>query len=299
MKVFDPHIHMISRTTDDYQNMQEQGIYAVCEPAFWLGQPRTSVGSFEDYFLSLVGWERFRASQFGIHHFCTIGLNPKEANNKRLAVEVMELLPRYLEKESVIGVGEIGFDDLTMMEEKIFMEQISLAMEFELPILIHTPHRDKKEGTSRTISIVKESGIRPEMVLVDHNTEETIRSVLEGGYYAGHSIYPNTKMSPQRMADIVKCYGTERIVINSAADWGVSSPLMVPRTIEVMRENLISDEDIEQIVWKNPIGFFSQSGRLDFTLLSERPKIDQSQLHCGNSILRGQEPYRAKGDELL
>ena len=85
MKMFDPHIHMTSRTTDDYQAMANNGITAVIEPAFWLGQPRTNAGSFEDYFLSIVEWERFRAKQFGIHHFATIALNPKESNNMLLA----------------------------------------------------------------------------------------------------------------------------------------------------------------------------------------------------------------------
>ena len=66
MRIFDPHIHMTSRTTDDYEAMYASGVRALVEPAFWLGQPRTTVGSFTDYFDALVGWERFRASQFGI-----------------------------------------------------------------------------------------------------------------------------------------------------------------------------------------------------------------------------------------
>ena len=64
MKFFDPHIHMTARTTDDYQRMVEMGIRAVCEPAFWLGQPRTHAGTYEDYLKTIIGWERFRASQF-------------------------------------------------------------------------------------------------------------------------------------------------------------------------------------------------------------------------------------------
>ena len=62
MRIFDPHIHMTSRTTSDYEAMAAAGIAAVVEPSFWLGQPRTHVGTFEDYFASLLGWERFRAS---------------------------------------------------------------------------------------------------------------------------------------------------------------------------------------------------------------------------------------------
>ena len=142
---------MTSRTTDDYAAMAQAGILAIVEPAFWLGQPRTNAGSFVDYFNSLLGWERFRASQFGIRHFCTIGLNPKEANNSQLADEVIDLLPRYLQKEGVVAVGEIGYDDQTPAEEKVFARQVEIALEFELPVLVHTPHRDKKNGTLRSI----------------------------------------------------------------------------------------------------------------------------------------------------
>ncbi len=289
MKMFDHHIHMTSRTTTDYQNMADAGIVAIIEPAFWLGQPRTHVGSFEDYFLSLVGWERFRARQFGIHHFCTIGLNPKETNNTDVAEGVMELLPIYLEKESCVGVGEIGFDDQTPEETRLFEAQMQLAIEFDLPVLIHTPHRDKKAGTIRTIELVEASGIEPGRVLIDHNNEETLAATLNSGCWAGHSIYPHTKMDEGRMAALVQQYGTERITINSAADWGVSDPLKVPKTVTAMRAAGISEADIETVVWHNPISLFGQSGRLDLGEDSTRPSIDQSQLWEGNSVLRGQE----------
>src|SRR5262249_24559387 len=158
MKMFDPHIHMTSRTTDDYTAMSQAGIVAVVEPAFWLGQPRTNAGAFIDYFNSLVGWERFRASQFGIRHFCTIALNPKEANNPRLADEVIATLPRYFKKEGVVAVGETGYDDQTEAEEKYFRKQVELAAQFDLPILVHTPHRDKKNGTLRSIALIRDLG---------------------------------------------------------------------------------------------------------------------------------------------
>ena len=184
MKIFDPHVHMTSRTTDDYEAMAGAGIVAIVEPAFWLGQPRTNAGSFVDYFNSLVGWERFRASQFGIRHYCTIGLNPKEANNAKLAGEVLDVLPRYLEKEGVVAIGEIGYDDQTDAEETCFAKQIALAREFDLPILIHTPHRDKKRGTERSIALVERMNFPPERTLIDHNTEETLPIVLASGCWA-------------------------------------------------------------------------------------------------------------------
>jgi len=292
MKLFDPHIHMTSRTTDDYQAMAAAGIAAIVEPAFWVGQPRTHVGTFEDYFLSLLGWERFRASQFGIRHFSTMGLNPKEANTAGVADGVLELLPLYLEKEGVVAVGEIGFDDVTPAEERCFARQIELARDAGLPILIHTPHRDKKRGTERTLALVKASGFPPERTLVDHNTEETLPGVLDSGCWAGHSIYPQTKMDEPRMVALVKRYGATRMLVNSAADWGVSDPLKVPKTAEALRAAGVAEATIETVLWKNPIAFFAQSGRLDPAELERPLGVDQTELWQGNSVLRGQTPRR-------
>lgn len=281
---------MTSRTTDDYQAMSKSGIAVVVEPAFWMGQSRTHVGSFEDYFLSLIGWERFRAQQFGIHHFCTLALNPKEANQPHLAKGVLEILPRYLEKESVVAVGEIGLDDQTPAEEEVFARQLELAKHHQLPVLIHTPHRDKKQGTKRCLEIAKESGLDPKMILVDHNTEETLPQVLDLGFWAGHSIYPETKMDEKRMVQILKEFGGERIIVNSAADWGVSDPLMVPKTLMLARTHRLEEDLLEQVFWQNPKNFFAQSGRFESLDLSQAPSVDQRQTHGGNSVLRGQEP---------
>jgi predicted metal-dependent TIM-barrel fold hydrolase len=272
--------------------MAAAGIVAIVEPAFWLGQPRTTVGSFVDYFNSLVGWERFRASQFGIRHFCTMGLNPKESNNPRLTDEVLALLPRYLDKDGVVAVGEIGFDDQTDAEHTAFARQVELARDFNLPVLIHTPHRDKKQGTIRSIEVIRSVGFPEERVLIDHNNEETLPIVLASRCWAGHTIYPNTKMDEHRMAALVQKYGSDRIIVNSAADWGISDPLKVPKTIAVMQAQGIPDATIQKIVWDNPVAFFAQSGRLDVADLQAPAAVDRSQKFETNSVLRGEQVGR-------
>jgi hypothetical protein len=281
---------MFSRVTDDYQKMALSGVRAILEPSFWLGQNRTSVGSFIDYFDTLIGWERFRARQFGIHHFCTMSLNPREANDDRVNHGVLEILPRYLEKTSVVGVGEIGLDDQTRKEEKYFIAQLELAARHDLPVLVHTPHRDKKKGFERCIAILTDLSFPMERVLLDHGNEETIKLTRELGCLSGFSIYPFTKMDENRMVKIVQEYGVERISINSAADWGISDPLMVPKTIVKLSQAGIKEADIEQLVWHNPVGFFSQGGRLDPAELEQSAEIDRRQLYDGNSMLRGQDP---------
>jgi uncharacterized protein len=280
MRIFDPHIHMTSRTTDDYERMAAAGVRALVEPAFWLGQPRTSVETFADYFDGLVGWEPFRAGQFGIRHHAAIALNPKEANDPR-CTGVLDLLPRYLEKDGVVAVGEVGYDSMTPAEDEAFAAQLALAAAHDLPALVHTPHRDKARGTERTLAVVKESGLDPGRVLVDHLNEVTVDLVQGSGCWMGFSIYPETKMSPPRMVEILRTHGTERMLVNSAADWGRSDPLLTRVTADAMRGAGFTDDDVDRVLWRNPVEFYGQSGRLQLDEAAPGASFE------GNSILRG------------
>jgi hypothetical protein len=198
------------------------------------------------------------------------------------------MLPRFLVKDGVVAVGEVGFDDQTDAEETCFARQLELAREHDLPVLVHTPHRDKKQGTIRSIALVRSLKFPESRVLIDHNNEETLPIVLDSGCWAGHTIYPHTKMDEARMAVLVKRFGPSRIIINSAADWGISDPLKVPKTIDVMRYEGISDDAIHTIVWNNPLAFFGQSGRFDLADLDAPESIDRTQLFESNSVLRGE-----------
>lgn len=290
MRFFDPHIHMCSRTTDDYQAMAAAGIRAVIEPAFWLGQPRTNVGSFIDYYASLIGWERFRASQFGIAHYCAMGLNSKEANNEGLAREVLEILPQYILKEGVVAIGEIGYDEITPAEEYAYQVQLQMAVEYDMVVMVHSPHRDKKRGVIRSMDVAREIGVPMHKLIMDHNNEETVKDVLDYGAWAAFTIYPNTKMGSERMVEIVRQYGSDRIIVDSSADWGVSDPLSVPKTAKLMLERGIPLADVEKSTWSNALDAYAQSGQIDVEALMQKPVIDQRALFSDNSVLRGQKP---------
>ncbi|MBT2392254.1 TatD family hydrolase [Streptomyces maoxianensis] len=282
MRIFDPHIHMTSRTTDDYEAMYAAGVRALVEPSFWLGQPRTSVASFTDYFDALLGWEPFRASQYGIAHHCTIALNPKEANDPRCAA-VLDELPRYLVKDNVVAVGEIGYDSMTPAEDTALAAQLQLAADHGLPALVHTPHRDKLAGLHRTVDVVRESALPPERVLLDHLNETTMKHAVDSGCWMGFSIYPDTKMDEDRMVAVLKEYGTEKILVNSAADWGKSDPLKTRSTGDAMLAAGFGEDEVDQVLWRNPVAFYGLSGRLQLDTPEPEP------LHEGNSILRGGE----------
>lgn len=289
MRIFDPHIHMTSRTTDDYEAMHAAGVRAITEPAFWLGQPRTTVGSFTDYFDGLIGWERFRAAQFGIRHHATIALNPKEANDPRCR-EVLDVLPRYLAKDGVVAVGEVGYDAMTPEEDTAFAHQLDLAARAGLPAMVHTPHRDKPAGTRRSLDVVRESDLPPERVVVDHLNEVTVELVADSGCWMGFSIYPDTKMDEDRMVALLRRYGTERVLVNSAADWGRSDPLKTRATGEAMLRAGFTEAEVTTVLWDNPVAFYGQSGRLNLDPLPGFTAETAS--YEGNSVLRGARPER-------
>ena len=288
----DPHAHMISRTTADYEAMARAGVVAIIEPAFWVGQPRTNVGSYVDYLSTILGFEKFRAGQFGLRHYCCVGLNPKEANNESLAEAVMELLPHFATKQSVVAIGEIGYDEQTALEDKYLRAQIELAKEFELPIMIHTPHRDKKRGTLRTMDVLAEHSFDPQRCVIDHNNEETVREVLDRGYFTAFSIYPQTKMGNERMTEIVRQYGPERIIVDSACDWGISEPLAVPKTAALMAERGIPAEAIRKVTYENALVAYGRSGAMKESDWLAPSTIDQRTLFEGNTILRGGQAPR-------
>src|SRR5262245_23250757 len=244
MRYIDPHIHMISRTTDDYARMAQAGCVAVTEPAFWAGFDRSSPQGFFDYFRALTEQEPKRAAAVGIKHFCWICINPKESEDVSFAREVVKLIPQFLERPNVLGVGEIGLNKNSRNEITVLEEQIGVAAQHNQLILVHTPHlEDKLKGTRLIMDAIQRNGrIDPGRVLIDHVEEHTVKLVLDRGYWAGMTLYPDTKCTPQRAADIIEIYGTERLWINSAGDWGHSDPLAVPKAQQEMRRRGHRDE---------------------------------------------------------
>jgi len=265
--IIEPHIHMLSRTTDDYQAMYQAGIRCCVEPAFWLGTPRHHPGTFYDYFDLILDYETLRGERFGVDHYATISVNPKEADDAGLASETLDGIEKYLDHPRCIGVGEIGFNEITPNEEAAFVRQLHMAEERKLPVMIHTPHRNKRKGIERIIKILKAEGLTMERIDIDHNTEDTIDLVAPLDCWAGMTVYPYSKLDPKRVVNILKDYGVERMMVNSSADWGVSDPTALRKTADHMADAGFSKADVKTTLFDNPLAFFSQTGRF-------QPRLD-------------------------
>lgn len=266
MKYIDPHVHMVSRTTDDYQRMALAGCIAITEPAFWAGFDRSSAQGFYDYFRQLTEYEPRRALTFGIQHFTWLCINPKEADDPGFAREVVSIIPDFLKCSNVLGIGEIGLNKNTRNEMIILEEQIALAERFNQLILVHTPHlEDKRKGTRLIMDALSASQIDPGRILIDHVEEHTVSEVLDRGFWAGMTLYPDTKMTPQRATDVIEMYGSERIWMNSAGDWGCSDPLAVPKARIEMSRRGHAMSLIDKVTLENPRTFLSQSEKFRLT----------------------------------
>jgi predicted metal-dependent TIM-barrel fold hydrolase len=261
MRYIEPHGHMVSRTMDDYQDMATAGCVAVCEPAFWAGYDRSSARGFYDYFRQLTDFEPKRAAKFGLQHYTWLCINPKESEDVKLAEEVIAIIPEFIDRPNVLGIGEIGLNKNSRNEITVLEKHVDLAARLNQLILVHTPHlEDKLKGTRLIMDVIKnDRRIRPERVIIDHVEEHTVKRVLDAGFWAGMTLYPESKCTPARAIDILEVYGTERIWMNSACDWGVSVPLAVPRTALEMRKRQHSDDWIDRVIFQNPIRFMSQS----------------------------------------
>ena len=263
MRYIDPHIHMVSRTTDDYKRMALAGCVLVSEPAFWAGFDRSGAEGFRDYFRQLTTFERNRALAYGIEHQCWLCINAKEAENVALSREVIAMIPEFLDGPGVLGIGEIGLNKNTRNEATVFLEHLELAARLRELVLVHTPHlADKYQGTRMILDMLRdEPRIDPERVCIDHVEEHTIRLALEAGHWVGMTLYPITKCTPARAADMVETFGVERVMVNSAGDWGHSDPLAVPEFIFEMRARGHDEALIRRVVYENPLTFFSQCPR--------------------------------------
>ena len=261
MRYIEPHAHMVSRITDDYAAMATAGCRAICEPAFWAGFDRGSAEGFHDYFCQLTEHEPKRAARYGLPHYAWLCLNPKEAENLALAEEVLAIIPEFLDRPNVLGIGEIGLNKNSRNEVAIFEQQVDLAVRYNQMVLVHTPHlEDKWKGTNLIVDILKRTpGLNPARVIIDHVEEHTVATVLDAGFWAGITLYPMSKCTSARAIDMVEIYGTQRLWLNCACDWGHSDPLAVPKTALEMKKRGHSETAIDRLIYGNPLRFLGQN----------------------------------------
>lgn len=274
MTIIEPHIHMYSRTTDDYQAMYAAGIRACVEPSLWLGELRRHAGSFWDYFRLVLNYETVRARRYGIDHFAALGVSPKEADNEPLTNEVLAGMDEFYGHERCVAVGETGYNEITPAEERAYEKHLAIAQARKLPVIVHSPHRDKRRGVVRTIEVLRAHGMDSPQTIIDHNTEDTIELAHATNCYCGMTVYPYSKLSPERVSAMIRRFGSERIIVNSSADWGISNPTALAQTAAFMKQDGHDERTIQRLVFENANAFYSFTPRWkpDLSIQPQDPK---------------------------
>ena len=199
------------------------------------------------------------------------------------------MLPRYLEKDGVVAVGEIGFDSMTPAEDEALHGSSSLRRSTGCPVLVHTPHRDKVAGTRRTLDIVRDVDIPPELV-ADRPQQRADRRHRRRDAAAGWASRStrSRRWTSDRMVRILQEYGLDRMLVNSAADWGISDPLKVSKTATAMREAGFAEDDDRPARVAEP-GRVLRPERAARAARRRRSPTGRPR-SPGSSVLRGERP---------
>ena len=295
MKYIDHHAHMVSRTTDDYQQMALTGCVAVTEPAFWAGWDRSHADGFEDYFRQLTEFEPKRAAQYHIQHYTWLAMNPKEADDRVLSREVLKRIPKFLDRpDGARHRRDRPQPRHAQRDRDLHRAGRAGARAQAADPDPHAAPRGQAQGH-------EDLGRRPAQlpdaragrVMVDHAEEHTLELILDHGYWAGLTLYPQTKVSAQRAADMIERFGPDRICVAGACDWGPSDPMAVPRFIMEMRRRKHPEALIHRVVFENPVQFLSQSAEVHGLPAgaSGRPRR-RPRLIAGGSVARLERPAR-------
>lgn len=249
--MIDAHIHADTRPYEDFEKMAIAGIDKTITCAHDPLPMKVSTVTLE-HIQRLLKVDTQRAKENGIKLYVAAGIHPRSI--PRDYKKVIGNLPQILEDKKVVAIGEIGIEKGTQLEIKVLKEQLKLADKLKIPVIIHTPRKNKKKITRILLQIL-EDNIDTSRVLIDHVNTEIIKDVINYESMLGLTIQPG-KMMPFEAVMIMKEYGIDKFMLNSDMSSAPSDPLSVPKTAHKMRLEGFNDSEIIRVSSKNAENFF-------------------------------------------
>lgn len=264
MNLMDSHLHLEGLNNESLQQMAMCGIRAIVGmvsipevvPEMNSDFPPEAIFEYADRVLDFHGWvtrEHFLIETYLCVCVSMVGV-PRRYN------EALAGLREYVSKrERVVGIGEIGFEpgsptcsDMRVQEELI-NAQLEIAKEVGTVLCFHTPLHEKPSWTERYLGMLKESGVDPAKVIIDHADSTNVRLITDAGYIAGVTVQPHRHVRANEAAEIIRKEDSSRILINSdTATLNESDPLAVARVALELRKFGMDEGDIEKVLWQNP-----------------------------------------------
>jgi len=270
--IFDSHVHMDSRSANDYELMALTGVERLLIPCTFTGERRRTASDYLRYFERLLGFERQRAAAFGIKASFALGINTGDVADWTCVDEAVDAMGALLHQEQVVAIGELGFKDFVADEVALFHAQLKLAKRHRLPVIVEAPWRHGREALERTAQIIADA-IEAEafessrLALMDVHVEQlpVVWSLDLGGY--GIPVAPrhdlpfalHRKAGPKEVQQAVAQYGDTRLLINSALHFGVGDPMGIARTLLALRMAGLPRDTLKRIAYDNAVSLFGSA----------------------------------------
>jgi predicted metal-dependent TIM-barrel fold hydrolase len=255
-RLFDAHLHPEGVPDQDLESLAFFGVRAAlvaADPA----PVRASSKAILEHFEEIQEEQLPRLEKAGIRGYAALGVHPR-AIPRRGLTEVLSALPGFFKGGKVVAIGEIGLHDGGAVEEEAFLEQLALARRLKLPVLVHTPMVEKERITRRALILLRESGIAPAQVLVDHASGRTVRLILECGHFAGLTIHPD-ELTAERAVALVRRLGSGRLVLDSDSGDGAGDLLGLARVASLLRRAELSEKLVSRVTHQNATDFYRVS----------------------------------------
>ncbi len=260
MRIIDTHLHVDKLSLMDLQTIAIAGVEAAVVPTGHYLPLLTSADSLLMIWRNLSDYQVGVCRSLGLVIRVTLSV-PFSGLGVEAARECLKQLPRYLENENVVGIGEIGLDSGSEDEVKLFRAQLNIAREHHLPVIIHTATPFESQAVAildRVVDIIREEKFPMERAVLDHSGRNTLEARLKSGAMVGLGICFD-KLRPDDVADIVmeNPDHRDRFLINSELGYFGQGFFSVPRAVLSMRQRGLPREEIEKMTWDNPKKFFN------------------------------------------
>lgn len=234
---FDSHVHTEGLGVSELRRMKEKGIEKVCSLSFYPVKPHFPQ-TLIDGFRKMEEFEKHRCKILGIDMIPGVGIHP------RCIPPNYEAVLDHLEAGDWVLFGEIGLEIATEEEIDVFTTQLKIAMEKDIPCIIHTPRGKKRIVTQKILEILEDLSFPAELAVVDHVNFENLDLVVEKDYWIGLTVQ-HGKLMPEEVPKILERYGTEKFILNSDAGYGNEFVDAVAETARLL------GKDAEDVCYRN------------------------------------------------
>ena len=127
------------------------------------------------------------------------------------------------------------------------------------------------------MKVIRQMGFDEDRIYLDHNTEDTMAQARDTDCWLGLTVYPISKLTPERVSAIVRQYGADKLIVSGSADWGISDPLSLVKVVDYLAKDGHDDQTIRKLVFANAMAFYGRSPnwKPNFDLVPPDPRTFQ------------------------